>query len=412
MNTTTQLNKLISDSTYRINRWNEESTNPKYASHRPRLLDQIASEKIKLQEYTKELASLKSQEPEPLIAKKVVRIEPKTETEQLITELLEAIERQPSLAKEWETVLQQLLDGPKEFKKIEVVEHVKFVVNNILKINNTSLMKDQIVKICEYSEKFFQNMILKGKFYLRREETGLAGNLEYDPHTKFHFIHTNDFVGKGAFKRVTKSILFGKNPEVLCANAQYSLTNRAEQNSQIYSKFGIKEDNEIKYMQELKGIKRVIQLIAAPTHKEGPEIIQEIITELCPLGVLYYFDLSNLTLKDKVCMARDLMEGLMGAHARKITHNDLHRKNVFVERNKDAALKGVNYRLIIADWGLARKNQNYYRDDVESAGVLIRSLNEENFDAQFELTARDVIQFKNRTAAHWYKEFDTFLSKI
>jgi serine/threonine protein kinase len=199
---------------------------------------------------------------------------------------------------------------------------------------------------------------------------------------------------------------------MLCAKGSYRLT--AEKIAVIPRGSGlvklVSKDPEIEIMKKLKGLSRVIQLIAAPTHKEDGELIQEVITEIYPLGSLDQFDQSKLSLKDKVCMARDLMEALRGAHARNISHNDIGSKNTFVEENKDPNLKGVKYRLVLADFGEAKENCEYgYENDIVRSGLLIKGLKANH--PQFDAITQDVMTIQ-RDIHHWYKEYDNLLSKV
>lgn len=90
-------------------------------------------------------------------------------------------------------------------------------------------------------------------------------------------------------------------------------------------------------------ISRVIPLITTPPpfySSRKHAWIQRFITKFCPLGTLGKFDKSLLSMKDRVSMAKDLLEGLKKMYSIKerISHYDLHKNNILIEPNDDPTL--------------------------------------------------------------------------
>jgi len=243
----------------------------------------------------------------------------------------------------------------------EFSERINQAVASILKINMTSLNEDEIRTICTFVEKFFQSAVNQNKFIHEKENW----KLEYDPLTKQIFIHTNDFIGRGCNKFVTKSILYNAHHPIMAAAAkQYTdkswTGNEAEEDM----------DRELLFHRKLAGQDRLIEFIAAPPSCDD---VLTIITKYYPLGTLKYFDKNLLSIKDKISMVRDVVQGIMNMHSMGIGHYDLWGDNMLVEENVDPELLaiGVKYRLVIIDFGLSYKCTPYLIDnDIYDIGVL------------------------------------------
>lgn len=251
----------------------------------------------------------------------------------------------------------------KELVELEYSNRVGKVSEKIFSINKSSLKNEQIIQICQFTEKWFDIAIRNHNFHLFSENTGLPCDLEFDPETKLCFIHTTDLIRGGAVKDVSLSILYDpNNPKMVVSSVE----------NDEYR--GWKIDKEIRIHKLVAHISRVIPLIATPPPFYSPRkraFIQRIITKYCPLGTLGNFDKSLLSMKDRVSMAKDLLEGLKDMHSlNRISHRDLHKNNVLIEPNEDPTLEGVNFRLTIIDFDEAdecsRSNQ-----DIISVGELI-----------------------------------------
>ena len=86
----------------------------------------------------------------------------------------------------------------------------------------------------------------------------------------------------------------------------------------------------------------------------------------------------SLTMKEKVSIAKDLMEALKDVHAAGYIHGDTHSGNLLLERNQDRSLRDVRYRLVVIDWGTASPispaTDFYERRDLFNAGATLYGL--------------------------------------
>lgn len=247
-----------------------------------------------------------------------------------------------------------------------ISERIKNAVTNIMAINTTLLRVDQLLEISKFIEMNFEDLIKKGIYYLPCKNTSLPCDLEYDPETQRTFIHTEEFVGKGSVKEiVTKSILYDVNQSLMVAKAK--------------TKGGLHVTNEIEIMKKLANVDRTVCLIAAPSHMENNQFVQEIISPLYNGGNLQ--DTSkkkNLSIKEKVVLALDLMWALKGIHTHNIAHEDIHDANILLEDNVNPNLNKVKYRLVLMDMGKAafikNSHEPFARKDIYAAGCTLYGL--------------------------------------
>jgi len=224
-----------------------------------------------------------------------------------------------------------------------------------------ALPPEQINKITQFMNTKFQDAIDKGNYYLLKKQTGLACDIEYDPETKLHFFHTEEVLGKGCLKIVKKSFLYdGKNFHPV-AKAVFRIPG--------------KESREVEILTKIKQLPHVVRLIASPVHKENGKKIQEIITRLYPLGTLKNLVLKEtLSIKEKISLAKDLMEALKELHALNIQHYDIHEENILLQHSTQT--KNVKYGLILADFGAASQSEDaHFRErDIYAAGCTLYGL--------------------------------------
>lgn len=165
---------------------------------------------------------------------------------------------------------------------------------------------------------------------------GLPCAIEKNPTTGAIFIHCPDrteaFIGRGAFKRVSKSVIFGARPELVacCRGSGPSLKREAE------------------ILSALRGATGIAQ-IRSFIHK--PEGEDELILKYYNIGSLERLKLKTLTLRTKELptIFRDLIVGLKNLHDAGYIHRDIHRRNTLLERS------GGVLHAVLTDFGLSMK---------------------------------------------------------
>ncbi len=217
------------------------------------------------------------------------------------------------------------------------MDRVEEAVSSILsKCGKVGLKTSEIREIVYFIENDLSEYIAYSEYFLDRSITNLPCDIEYDPSTGFLFIHLNNFCSKSSKKKViTKAIQYDiKNPQIVAV---------------IVSKLPELLQKEIEVLKQLKGIEHAIQLIGAPQHRENDQIIQEMIVPFYEDGDLKKLK-EELTLKEKICLATDLMKLVKEIHERGLIHEDIHKGNLLLDINKDKKLQGVRYRLVLIDW--------------------------------------------------------------
>ncbi len=199
-----------------------------------------------------------------------------------------------------------------------------------------SLISPQDWKLCEhFIENDAADLFSKGITYIHAAP-GHPYTIERDPKTKQVYIHlrgtSNSYVGRGRFKHVSKSILFGRHPKVVA---------RCEGHSSTLSKEG-------KILSQFKGTPGIVQLQAFIKHSRRES---ELILKYYNKGPLQNLGIGKLKLsgKDILSMMQDLTFGLKALHAAGYIHRDLHQGNILVHRRK-----GI-LEAAITDFGLAHK---------------------------------------------------------
>lgn len=231
-----------------------------------------------------------------------------------------------------------------------------------------NLDRNEVYEIVKFIENDFSSYLAQGLFYLSKDITGLAYDLEYDSNTNLYFIHLKQLIGSGMLKDVYRSVLYGiVHPQVVAT--------AVSRNSAI-------NESEIEVIKALQHIERVLHLITITESLVGEGMETRLITA--------YYDGGNLTdeykkefsLKEKISLAKDLLEALKDTHTAGYAHNDVHMGNVLLEKNSHPLLKDVRYRLVLADWGNAVKltSQNEYvkKRDIYAAAVTLYGLFHEN----------------------------------
>ncbi len=157
--------------------------------------------------------------------------------------------------------------------------------------------------------------------------------IEKDPETGAIYIHLKDsphgYIGKGANKIVTKSILYGPKPRIVA---------RCE------ARQGANDEAHV--LKQMKGLRGVIQILSHIKHSENQG---DIILEYYNGGNFRQFFKQKRSLADHELLPviLDLLIGLQGIHNRGYIHRDLHTGNILLHRGKH------RLRALFTDLGLA-----------------------------------------------------------
>lgn len=249
----------------------------------------------------------------------------------------------------------------------------------------------ELLQIAFFIETKLASCVAEKKFYLKAKETGLARTIEYDPATKYRFIHLEmnnvPCIGGGAKKLVTKSILYDENaPEVLA---------RCEQTAKF--------DRELKITKRLQGLPGIVEARAYTDRVEKGVKYHTLFCKLYQPGTIA--DVLNdasykFTLREKLFMALNIVRGLEGMQKKRIAHKDLHIHNYLVNIKQDRITGQRDIDIVIADLGCANfidktknervqgdsaftapegflnkmKGKDYYRTDLFAVGCLLYRL--------------------------------------
>lgn len=175
----------------------------------------------------------------------------------------------------------------------------------------------------EQCERFIQK---KAKDYFSDHVFSIAANdelpcpIQKDPKTGALFIHLKGrkgaFIGQGANKVVTKSILYGKKPRIVA---------RCES-----SQDGKLESSVLERMHDLRGVVQSIAYIPLSDRSS------EIFLEYYPCGSLDRVAQGSIQIRDAdvFSIMKDLIIGLKGMHDRGYIHRDIKRANIYLYREK------------------------------------------------------------------------------
>lgn len=183
------------------------------------------------------------------------------------------------------------------------------------------------------------------KYYLKKEETGLSCNLEYDPETKLCFILLEGIkggrIGRGKFKKVWKAVLYAQDRVEIVARAEQRLP----------------MEKEVAMMRCLRGVPGIFETIAFTRHEDAGIQYTTVYSKLYTHSSLQkLFDKKvALDTTDKVAIARQILQGLQELHKRHILHCDLGARNYLVAILQNEHKKQVKrqVRCVISDFGRA-----------------------------------------------------------
>jgi len=177
--------------------------------------------------------------------------------------------------------------------------------------------------------------------YLPRSKTGLPQTVEYDPKTGLRFISSGKVIGEGAYKVVTKALLYDpKNPEVVA---------RCEQ------RYDTKHSREFEFTRRLSGHSGLMEARAFLIRKEGKAQYNTIFAKLYnqgSLGNVLKYTHTKFSLSEKMQIAHGILKGLETVHKNYIIHRDLGAANCLLNIEKNSSGREVD--AVVADFGSAR----------------------------------------------------------
>jgi hypothetical protein len=178
----------------------------------------------------------------------------------------------------------------------------------------------------------------KKRTYLTKNQTGLSQPIEFDQETGHSFIHLKDFIGEGAEKVVTKSILYKGSQSKIVARAQRS----------------DKKETEFEITKKMQNAPGIMETYAFTRHKEGRKNYKAIFSKLYSPGSLQTAFEKGIKFSkaEKIAIALSLLKGLEQLHGQNYVHRDLGARNYLI----DISGKKQNKRKIsavIADLGRA-----------------------------------------------------------
>lgn len=217
---------------------------------------------------------------------------------------------------------------------------------------NLGITKEELYKIALYIETKLFNKVEKGQLYIKREkgaDSRLPRTVEYDPKTDQIFIHLKTHgvppIGSGWHKKCTRSIVYHtKHPE-LAANC-VCLDDASK---------------EIAFHKLLKGNEGLIHTYAVTEHikEKTKKKVTSLLLKFYNAGSLRHHQYSkhDLTRKEQVMVARDLLLGLESLHKHDLVHRDLHGNNILVDRKHDSETGQEKVTAAIIDFGQTKKTE-------------------------------------------------------
>lgn len=220
--------------------------------------------------------------------------------------------------------------------------HAVLATKNILSLKEkTGLSLRTIFPIALFAETTMNKEVRKGKKFW--DDHRFGRELQYDKQHHNLFIHLGTRgvkpVGIGRMKVVTKTVLYDRlKPEVMARGVSEANCHR-----------------EMYAMSKLKGIPNVLEAQALMRHKDpkSGKKLATIVTRIIRPGSLHNIlekKSWNLTLKERLKIACDIMHGIAGMQEKGFVHRDLGAKNYFVriKGSKPGHRKIVAY---VADFG-------------------------------------------------------------
>ncbi len=201
-----------------------------------------------------------------------------------------------------------------------------------------------LVQMALFIEAEIDTVAAKKGNYISRAVTGFARSIEIDPETRRSFIHLRSrgikILGKGYKKIVTKSIMYdAKKPQIVA-----HCTSIAPM------------QDEMKALETVHGMPGVLKVHAYTTRINNEGVTQY--TILCKYykggslaEVLKESHKRRLSLRHRMHIAHDIINGLASIHSKNLAHRDVNLKNCFVEKARHGKIK--RHKAVVADFGRA-----------------------------------------------------------
>ena len=204
------------------------------------------------------------------------------------------------------------------------------------------LTRGEFFQMALFIERGLESPIQKKQYYLPKSETGFSSSIEYDPLTKKTFIlldgYKNAYIGEGAFKVVTKSLLYTTDHIEVVARGE-ELTPKLR---------------ELEITKLLVGASGVFDIVACTRHTVGSKKYTSIYSRIYSPGALRtaFDEKYKFSLYEKERIALSLLNGLSELHKRKIVHRDLSSRNYLINIPKGKPGRR-NIKAAVADLGRA-----------------------------------------------------------
>jgi len=205
----------------------------------------------------------------------------------------------------------------------------------------TGLTAEKTFPIALFAETDLQKEIQMKKFYWSKQKFGRE--LQYDPETKSFFIHLGTHgikpLGIGRKKVVTKTIRYDRErPEIMARGL---------------TRCNVKKEMQaMEWLRTLPGILEAEALMHHKDPKHGHRLMT-IVTKIYRPGSLHNVLKKaswRLTLKERLQIANDLLEGLASIHSKGLVHRDLGARNYFVDITSSNP-ESRSVRAVVADMG-------------------------------------------------------------
>jgi len=204
------------------------------------------------------------------------------------------------------------------------------------------LTAGELAQLTLFIETDFKKYIRQKIYYLPRRVSGLARSLEHDPKTGYTFIHLGNQgrskLGRGAFKQVSKSILYDRKNPIMVARCLQSR----------------EASREIGILQHLQGLQGIVEVVASTEYEDQGTKYTTIFSKLYSPGAFLHRVNKRLTVSEKMKVVSQILQGLEGMQARGVVHRDIKNSNYLLNIKKRRHGKRRKIQAVISDFGLSR----------------------------------------------------------
>lgn len=320
--------------------------------------------------------------------------------------------------------LEELYATAGKLKAKKLLRACRFVLGIELIKKDIETRIGDLLQTALFIEGKLPDYIKQRKYYLNSSTTNLAYTIEYDPSTKRAFILLEGvqgaYIGRGFKKTVYKSICYSStNPEIVARASQARLKKIERQVTDL-----------------LRGSKGLFTTYTITEHTENGIRYFAIYSKIYNQGAIYKFleNCGDLSLREKMKIALDVLTGITSMHKKKIVHRDLGTGNYLVEIEGDNVLGRRKITTVISDYGLAEKvsrvksvfaqgnalnlapeglfyntmkGKQYYKTDLFAVGALLyRVFYRQNAPWQQARFRRDPLSIKREKYREFVLEID------